>query len=67
MDNEEREESINELYSKMHEAKKHMNYSKYVIYRRKILSEVSELENTMTDEEFEAMMESRSEIDTSRC
>jgi hypothetical protein len=69
--NEEKQESLDELYDRLHKLEstgnKKRNTARYLIDRDRLRREIRDLKQTMTDEDFEKMLSERSEIDTSKC
>lgn len=65
MSNEEKYDMLKDLKYKLHNIKGNGISDK--IKKDKLKREIKELERTMTDEDWKELMESISEIDTSRC
>lgn len=63
---DEKQEKLDRLYSKLDELKNKKD-QRSVMQRKKIRLEIKELKNIITTEEFEKMMQERREIDTGRC
>lgn len=71
MDNAEKYDLLNELYYKLDTVKAELKKSpanvKLRIKKDKLRQEIRELKMTMTTEDWQEMMESKSEIDVKRC
>jgi hypothetical protein len=69
--NEEKQESLDELYDRLHKLEstgnKKRNTARYLIDRDRLRREIRDLKDTLTTEEFEKMMKDVIDIDKDKC